>query len=136
MLKKPDIIMIGAPPIEDATLKQQINETLMNIEYGPQLYEAITGKERSLEELNRETGLKVPQIQEILDVLTFDLEVPLNQVLTVLHKEFSYSFKEVTIDSLHIMMLDGRAVLSHTFAAESPTRMMSIPTSSSIFAVR
>ncbi len=119
MLRKADIIMVSAPRIGDATLKMQIDEKLQNIGNGFQLYEAISGKEKSVEELNRETGLKVTQIQEILDELTFDLEVPLKQVLTILHKEFSYSFKEVTIDSLHVMMLDGRAVLSYTFAAES-----------------
>ena len=117
--RKSKIILISASQIEEASLKQQIDEKVANIENGSQLYQAIVSKERSLEELTLETGLKVTRIQEILDELTFDLEVPFNQVFTLLHKEFSYSFKEVTIDSLHVMMLDGRALLSHTFAAES-----------------
>jgi hypothetical protein len=117
--RKSKIILISASQIEEASLKQQIDEKAANIENGSQLYQAIVSKERSLEELNLVTGLKTTRIQEILDELTFDLEVPFNQVFTLFHKEFSYSFKEVTIDSLHVMMLDGRALLSHTFAAES-----------------
>jgi len=119
MERKSKIILISASQIEEASLKQQIDEKVANIENGSQLYQAVVSKERSLEELNLETGLKTTRIQEILDELTFDLEVPFNQIFTLLHKEFSYSFKEVTIDSLHVMMLDGRALLSHTFAAES-----------------
>ncbi|MHA2203523.1 MAG: hypothetical protein ACW991_07520, partial [Candidatus Hodarchaeales archaeon] len=72
-----------------------------------------------LNELTKKSGLSPDEIHQILDDLTFDLDVPFNQVLTILHREFSYSFEEVTIDSLHVMMLDGRAVLSHTFATES-----------------
>ncbi|MHA2074591.1 MAG: hypothetical protein ACW97X_08225, partial [Candidatus Hodarchaeales archaeon] len=104
MVKKSDILLIGTTPIEDLTLKQQIDEKFVNIENGSKLFEVIS------------SGLEVSQIHEILDELTFDIEVPFNQVLTILHREFSYSFVEVTIDSLHIMMLDGRAVISHTFA--------------------
>lgn len=116
---KSDIMLVGAAPIDDPELKQRIDETWLSIENGQQLREAITGKMEPLNELTSKTGLTLAEIHRILDELTFDIEVPFNQLLTLLHREFSYSFEEVTIDSLHIMMLDGRAVLSHTFATES-----------------
>ena len=116
---KSDIILVGTAPIDDPELKQRIDEAWSEIENGPQLRDAIIGKIEPLNELTSESGLSLGEIHRILDELTFDLEVPFNQVLTLLHREFSYSFEEVTIDSLHIMMLDGRAVLSHTFATES-----------------
>ncbi len=119
MTSKSDIILVGAAPIDDSELKQRIDESWLSIENGQQLREAITGKIEPLNELTSKTGLNLAEIHRILDELTFDIEVPFNQLLTLLHREFSYSFEEVTIDSLHIMMLDGRAVLSHTFAAES-----------------
>ncbi len=117
--RKSDIILIGTAPVDNPETNQRIEEAWTAIENGQQLRDAITGKMEPLDELTKKSGLSSDEIHQILDDLTFDLDVPFNQVLTILHREFSYSFEEVTIDSLHVMMLDGRAVLSHTFAAES-----------------
>ncbi|UCG03524.1 MAG: hypothetical protein JSW11_05925 [Candidatus Heimdallarchaeota archaeon] len=117
--RKSDIISIGATPVDDPEINQKLEEAWVEIERGHQLRDAITGKVEPLNELTRKSGLSTVEIHQILDNLTFDIDIPFNQVLTVLHREFSYSFEEVTIDSLHVMMLDGRAVLSHTFATES-----------------
>ncbi|UCG89965.1 MAG: hypothetical protein JSU57_05750 [Candidatus Heimdallarchaeota archaeon] len=119
LTSKSDMILVGATYIDDPELKQRMDEAWLSIENGQQLREAITGKIEHFDELPTKSGLTPAEIHRILDELTFDIEVPFNQILTILHREFSYSFEEVTIDSLHIMMLDGRAVLSHTFAAES-----------------
>ncbi len=116
---KSDIILVGANPIDDPELNQRIDEAWLKMEKGQQLRGVITGKIEPLNEITSKSGLTLVEIHRILDELTFDLEIPFNQVLTLLHREFSYFFEEVTIDSLHIMMLDGRAVLSHTFATES-----------------
>ena len=61
----------------------------------------------------------IDEIYDILDTVTFDIEVHFNEIITLWHREFAYSFEEVDIDSLHVMMLDGRAVLSYTFGEES-----------------
>lgn len=116
---KKDIILLGATPIDDPELSQKINEVWLKIKKGQNLRDFITDKTIPLDELISKTDLTLPEIHHILDDLTFDLEVPFKQVITLLHREFSYSFEEVTIDSLHIMMLDGRAVLAHNFATES-----------------
>jgi hypothetical protein len=116
---KSDIILVGATPIDDLELKQKIDEAWSSVENGPRLHDAITGKTESLGELTNKSGMNLEEIHHILDELTFDLEIPFKHVLTLMHREFSYTFEEVTIDSLHVMMLDGRAVLSHTFATES-----------------
>ena len=117
--RKSDIILIGATPVDSPEIKQKIEEAWAGIDNGHQLREVITGGIEPLNELTKKSGLTATEIHQILDDLTFDIDVPFNQVLTVLHREFAYSFEEVTIDSLHVMMLDGRAVLSHTFATES-----------------
>ena len=117
--RKSDIVLVGATPVDNPEINQKIEEAWMNIKNGQQLREAITREIEPLNELTRKSGLQPAEIHKILDELTFDIDVPFNQILTILHREFSYSFEEVTIDSLHVMMLDGRAVLSHTFAAES-----------------
>ncbi|MFX0151560.1 MAG: hypothetical protein ACFFAJ_12310 [Candidatus Hodarchaeota archaeon] len=117
--KKSDIILIGATPSTDAVLEQTLDERWLKIENGSKLRDEITGKMVSLNRLQEASGLTSREIYKILDELTFDIEVPFNQIITMLHKEFSFSFEEVTIDSMHVMMLDGRAVLSHTFAEES-----------------
>ncbi|MFX1516481.1 MAG: hypothetical protein ACFFC6_09230 [Promethearchaeota archaeon] len=117
--RKSDIVLIGATPVDSPEINQKIEEAWLNIENGQQLHDAITGTIEPLNELTRKSGLQMAEIHRILDELTFDIDVPFKQILTILHREFSYSFEEVTIDSLHVMMLDGRAVLSHTFAAES-----------------
>jgi hypothetical protein len=117
--RKSDIILIGATQTDNPEITQKIEEAWFKIENGKQLHDAITEKIEPFNELTRKSGLQSAEIHRILDQLTFDIDVPFNQVLTVLHREFSYSFEEVTIDSLHVMMLDGRAVLSHTFATES-----------------
>ncbi|MHA2223751.1 MAG: hypothetical protein ACXAC8_00885 [Candidatus Hodarchaeales archaeon] len=117
---KSDIILIGAPSIEsNRELTQKMDEAWLAIEEGQELRKLISNNLYSVTELSNESGLSYTDIYNILDDLTFDLEVPVNNVLTILHREFSYSYEEVTIDSLHIMMLDGRAVLSHTFGEES-----------------
>ncbi|MFX1285179.1 MAG: hypothetical protein ACFFB5_16100 [Promethearchaeota archaeon] len=112
---KSDIILVGTTPSDDPEVRQKVDEAWVSIENGQQLRDAITGTLKPLNEID----MPITEIYRILDELTFDIEVPFNQILTLLHREFSYSFEEVTIDSLHIMMLDGRAVLSHTFATES-----------------
>ncbi|MFX0122864.1 MAG: hypothetical protein ACFFAE_04445 [Candidatus Hodarchaeota archaeon] len=119
LMGKSDIIHIGATQNDDPEINQRIEEAWGGVENGHQLRETITGKMESFDALTRKSGLSLNEIHRILDDLTFDLEIPFNQVLTIMHREFSYFFEEVTIDSLHVMMLDGRAVLSHTFAAES-----------------
>jgi hypothetical protein len=119
LMGKSDIIYIGAPQNDDPEINQRVEEAWLRIENGQQLRDAITGKMEPFDGLTRKSGLSLNEIHQILDDLTFDLEIPFNQVLNILHREFSYFFEEVTIDSLHVMMLDGRAVLSHTFAAES-----------------
>ncbi|MFX1505166.1 MAG: hypothetical protein ACFFDC_03535 [Promethearchaeota archaeon] len=117
--RKSDIILIGATPVDNPEINQKIEEAWTEIENGQQLREVITRGIEPFNELTKKSGLTSAEIHQILDDLTFDIAIPFNQVLTVLHREFSYSFEEVTIDSLHVMMLDGRAVLSHTFAMES-----------------
>ncbi|MFW9906605.1 MAG: hypothetical protein ACFFFH_20020 [Candidatus Thorarchaeota archaeon] len=117
--RKSDIILIGMPSVDNPEITQKIEEAWAEIKNGYQLREVITGEIDPFNELKKKSGLTTAEIHQILDDLTFDIDIPFNQVLTVLHREFSYSFEEVTIDSLHVMMLDGRAVLSHTFAAES-----------------
>ncbi|MFX0014628.1 MAG: hypothetical protein ACFFB2_05735 [Promethearchaeota archaeon] len=117
--RKSDIILIGAATVDNPEINQRVEEAWAEIEKGQQLHDAITGTLKPLDALTKRSGLSTKEIYQILDDLTFDIEVPFNQILTVLHREFSYSYEEVTIDSLHIMMLDGRAVLSHTFATES-----------------
>ena len=117
--RKTDIILVGTPSIDNPELQQEIEEAWGKIENGQKVRDVLSRKTTSVNELSAETALSIPEIHKIIDELTFDISVPLNQVMTVLHKEFSYSFEEVTIDSLHVMMLDGRAVLSHTFATES-----------------
>ncbi|MFX0212176.1 MAG: hypothetical protein ACFFDT_39750, partial [Candidatus Hodarchaeota archaeon] len=117
--RKSDIILIGVTPVVNSEINQKIEEAWAEIENGHQLREVITRGIEPFNELTKKSGLTSAEIHQILDDLTFDIDVPFNQVLTILHREFSYSFEEVTIDSLHIMMLDGRAVLAHTFAAES-----------------
>jgi hypothetical protein len=117
--RKSDIILIGATPVDNPEINQRLEEAWTEIENGEQLRDAITGKMEPFDELTKKSGLNFGEIHQIFDELTFDLDIPFNQVLTILHREFSYSYEEVTIDSLHVMMLDGRAVLSHTFATES-----------------
>ncbi|MFX0186019.1 MAG: hypothetical protein ACFE95_23290, partial [Candidatus Hodarchaeota archaeon] len=117
--RKQDIFLIGTKSIDDPKMKEMIDEQWVAIDNGQRIKDAITGKMISLNELTQSTGFTYKEIHRILDTLTFDLEVPFYQVVNLLHREFSYSYEEVTIDSLHIMMLDGRAVLSHTFGEES-----------------
>jgi len=115
LMRKQDIILIGTASIDDP----KIDEKWLEIENGQRLQEAITGEMITLNELEQTTGFTYKEIHRILDTLTFDLEIPFHYVVNLFHREFSYSYEEVTIDSLHVMMLDGRAVLSHTFGEES-----------------
>jgi hypothetical protein len=118
-LRKSDIILIGTASIDNPELKQKIDDSWLEIENGQRLREAITDRVRTLDEVIATTNLSYDEIHNVLDTLTFDLEVPFSHVVTLLHREFSYSFEEATIDSLHVIMLDGRAVLAHNFAEES-----------------
>ncbi|MFW9778974.1 MAG: hypothetical protein ACFFE8_08995 [Candidatus Heimdallarchaeota archaeon] len=118
--RKSDIILIGfSETIDDPIAKAAIDERWEEIDNGEVLRQTLSTQLRPIGELSNSSGLSNTEIHHILDELTFDLEVPLTQVLSLLHREFAYSFEEVTIDSLHVMMLDGRAVLAHTFGKES-----------------
>ncbi len=116
---KSDILLIAATPAKDEENGKLIDKAWLNSEKGSFLRDAITGQMQSISKLIEKTGLSIDEIHSILDEVTYDADVPFNQIITLWHREFSYSFEEVTIDSLHVMMLDGRAVLSHTFGEES-----------------
>jgi hypothetical protein len=117
--KKADILMIAATPAKDADSEKLIEKAWMNSDKGEMVRNAITGKMQTISLLTENTGIPISEIHSILDEVTYDAEVSFSQIITLWHREFSYTFEEVTIDSLHVMMLDGRAVLSHTFAEES-----------------
>lgn len=120
LTRKSDIILVGlSKAIDDPATEIVVNERWDEIAKGPELREALANQQLSIAELSSTTGLSNTEIHRILDDLTFDSEVPLTQILSLLHREFAYSFEEVTIDSLHVMMLDGRAVIGHTFGKES-----------------
>jgi len=117
--RKADILLIAAAPSTDAETDSILNKAWLKHKDGEVLRNAITGQMQTVAKLSQTLGLSISDIHEILDELTYDLELNFNQVIKLWHREFSYSFEEVTIDSLHVMMLDGRAVLSHTFGDES-----------------
>ncbi|MHA2108574.1 MAG: hypothetical protein ACW99R_12760 [Candidatus Hodarchaeales archaeon] len=117
--KKADILMIAATPSKNAKTEELITKAWMKSEKGEMIRNAITGHMQTISQLVKTTETSISEIHSILDEVTYDAEVSFSQIITLWHREFSYSFEEVTIDSLHVMMLDGRAVLSHTFADES-----------------
>ncbi len=117
--KKADILLITATPAKDEKTANLIDKAWMKSEKGKMLQDTLTGQMQPINKIIEQTGVSAHEIHSILDEVTYDAEVPFNQIITLWHREFAYSFEEVTIDSLHVMMLDGRAVLSHTFAEES-----------------
>ena len=119
LVNKADILLIAASPIKDEETGKLISEAWSNSDKGEIIRNAITGHMQSLAQLSKQTNLQIEEIYEILDTVTYGTGIPFNKIITLWHREFAYSFEEVTIDSLHIMMLDGRAVLSHTFGEES-----------------
>jgi hypothetical protein len=116
---KADILMIAATPAKDEKTAKLIDKAWLNAEKGEFIRDAITGQMQTISKLIDKTGISFDELHKIMDKVTYDAEVPFSEIVTLWHREFSYSFEEVTIDSLHVMMLDGRAVLSHTFAEES-----------------
>ncbi len=117
--RKGDIFLITATPVKDSESEEQINQYWAKSEMGEVFRNAITGNMMSISKLSQSLEIPISKVHEILDKVTYDAEVPFNRIITLWQREFSYSFEEVTIDSLHVMMLDGRAVLSHTFGEES-----------------
>ncbi|PWI49680.1 hypothetical protein CEE45_00700 [Candidatus Heimdallarchaeota archaeon B3_Heim] len=117
--KKADILLIAATPSKDEDTEKLVSKAWMNSEKGEVIRNAITGHMLTISQLTENIGISISEVHSILDEVTYDAEVSFSQIITLWHREFSYSFEEATIDSLHVMMLDGRAVLSHTFAEES-----------------
>lgn len=119
LTRKADIFLITTTPIKDFENEKLINQYWANSEMGESLRNAITGNMMSISKLSQSLEIPISEIYEILDKVTYDAEIPFNRIITLWQREFAYSFEEVTIDSVHVMMLDGRAVLSHTFGEES-----------------
>ena len=117
--RKADIFLITATPTTDADTEELINQYWAKSELGETLRNSITGNMMTISKLSQSLDIPISKIYEIIDSVTYDAEIPFNRIITLWQREFAYSFEEVTIDSLHIMMLDGRAVLSHTFGEES-----------------
>jgi hypothetical protein len=117
--RKADIFLITATPTSDSESEELINQYWAKTELGGNLRNIITGNMMTISKLSQSLDIPISQIYEILDKVTYDAEIPFTQIITLWQREFAYSFEEVTIDSLHVMMLDGRAVLSHTFGEES-----------------
>ena len=116
---KADIFLITTSPLKDSENEEQIDQYWTRSEMGETLRNAITGNMMTISKLSQSLEIPISKIYEILDKVTYDAEIPFNRIITLWQREFAYSFEEVTIDSLHVMMLDGRAVLSHTFGEES-----------------
>ncbi|NHJ00635.1 MAG: hypothetical protein EAX86_00775 [Candidatus Heimdallarchaeota archaeon] len=117
--KKSDIILISLSSLNNPDILNAVENAWLKVENAPQIKEALKDGLMTFYDLSKTTGFDLRKIHQILDHLTFDLNIPIKYLVTLKHREFSYCYEEVTIDSLHIMMLDGRAVLAHNFAAES-----------------
>lgn len=74
----------------------------------------------TFKEFRQHVEFSIEDIHDLLDEIIYSFgDGSVTTFFDFYYNEYSYSFIEVTIDSLHVMMLDGRACLSHELVMES-----------------
>ncbi|WP_455140146.1 hypothetical protein [Candidatus Hodarchaeum mangrovi] len=119
LIKKSDIILIELVQPIDPNLETKLKNALIKVDRGEEIFNAISKGKIRVGNISGQYQIELKHFHHVLDELEFEYEIPLNKILKIYYREFAYSYEEVTIDSLHVMMLDGRAVLSHTFGDQS-----------------
>lgn len=96
----------------------EIEESIYQIGIGAHLVQFIGEAPITFDDLTLESSLS---IEEMLDFFNELSKTALSKAkpFMVFDKEFGYSYEEAKMDSIHIMMSDGRSVFTHTFTEES-----------------
>ena len=97
---------------------EEIEESIYQISIGAHLVQFIGEAPITFEDLVLDASLS---LEEILDFFKELSKTALSKAkpFMVFTKEFGYSYEEAKMDSLHIMMTDGRSVFTHNFTEES-----------------
>ncbi len=105
------------------------------------IFQDIPNNQKILSELRTFTEInkfliphpeQTPSVKEISDILNKDIDIIQNEIndlyqiipgfkryMVFLGEEFGYSYEEVSLDSLHVMMIDGRSIFTFLFREES-----------------
>ncbi|MFW9930436.1 MAG: hypothetical protein ACFFD1_13660, partial [Candidatus Thorarchaeota archaeon] len=102
-------------PLESAIYNMELGE---EGQLGQIILEFTGQTPISFVELSETTQTNLKDILNFFNFINkthFAKETP----FTVIRREYGYEFEEAKIDSLHIMMTDGRSVFTHSFTEES-----------------
>ena len=96
----------------------QIEESIYKLSIGAQLIQFITEAPISFAELMQDSKFSFEEILYFFDEI-YKLKLSKAKPFLIFTKEFGFEYEEANLDSLHVMMVDGRSVFTHNFNEES-----------------
>ncbi|MHA2363913.1 MAG: hypothetical protein ACXAC7_08135 [Candidatus Hodarchaeales archaeon] len=96
----------------------EIEENIYQLPLGPIMVEFIGEAPVDFDTLVQDTQLSLEEIHDFFLEISKTV-LAREKPFIIFMKEFGYSYEEPSLDSLHIMMRDGRSVFTHQFAEES-----------------
>ncbi|MHA1168749.1 MAG: hypothetical protein ACTSRU_13055, partial [Candidatus Hodarchaeales archaeon] len=109
------------PDFDENDPKYDMVNNICQFDFGETVVEYTTDDEPiSFEELSYDSKMSLEQIVTFMDTIGKSaLSEAKVKPFTILQKEYGYTYNEVALDSLHVMMTDGRSVFMHNFTEES-----------------
>ena len=96
----------------------QIEEAIYQLSIGAHLTQFISEAPVSFADLEEESLISLEEILNFFHEIE-KLSLSKAKPFLVFSKEFGYNYEEANVDSLHVMMVDGRSVFTHNFKEES-----------------
>ncbi|MFW9994445.1 MAG: hypothetical protein ACFFD4_20545, partial [Candidatus Odinarchaeota archaeon] len=107
------------PGFDENDPKYDMVNNLCQFDFGETVVEFSSDIEPiSLEELGYDSGMTVEQVITFFNTVNRSA-LGEKRPFTFYQKEYGFTYEEVALDSLHVMMTDGRSVFMHNFTEES-----------------
>lgn len=96
----------------------QIEESIYQLGIGAHIIQYIQEAPITFQDLQEESLLSIEEILDFFDEIS-KIQLSKAKPFLIFNREFGFTYEEANLDSLHVMMVDGRSVFTHNFKDES-----------------
>jgi hypothetical protein len=107
------------PDFDEKDSKYDMVNNICQFDFGETIVEfSLETEPISFEEMRSESGMTPEQLVTFFNTIDKSALAELKPFI-IYNKEYGYTYEEVALDSLHVMMTDGRSVFMHNFVEET-----------------
>ena len=108
----------GEDEVKGGFTVTQIEESIYQLGIGAHIIQFIGEAPITFADLLDDSALSLEEILNFFDEIS-KINLSKAKPFLIFNKEFGFTYEEANLDSLHIMMVDGRSVFTHNFKGES-----------------